>query len=235
MDDERFGHLIRFYSLLDRLERNIGGARALEGCSGRSGWPRRGVYFFRESGECRTHTGGGPRIVRVGTHALITDATTKLWTRLSQHKGHASTGGGHHRGSVFRLIVGAALIERNGCDVRSWGNRKAANGVVKHNEFALECEVSKVIGGMPFLWLALEDESGPESRRARIEKNSIALLSNYSKPALDPPSHDWLGRQCNRERVRNSGLWNSDHVDDSYSPAFLEELEQWVSGTGGAS
>jgi hypothetical protein len=88
---------------------------------------------------------------------------------------------------------------------------------------------------MPFLWLALEDESGPESRRARIEKNSIALLSNYNKPALDPPSHDWLGRQCNRERVRNSGLWNSDHVDDSYSPAFLEELEQWVSGTGGAS
>jgi hypothetical protein len=48
MNNEWRDHLITFYSLLDRLENNIGGTRTLAGCSGRMGWPKRGVYFFRE-------------------------------------------------------------------------------------------------------------------------------------------------------------------------------------------
>src|SRR5262245_17760472 len=110
MGNERGDHLIRFYSILDKLERNIGGACKLADCSGRMPWPRRGIYFFRESGESRSDTGKGPRIVRVGTHGLKAGSGTKLWTRLSQHKGQPSTGGGNHRGSIFRLIVGAALL-----------------------------------------------------------------------------------------------------------------------------
>lgn len=55
-------------------------------------WPKRGVYFFREAGEVRSDTGEGPRIVRVGTHALKTGGSTKLWTRLSAHKGHLNGG-----------------------------------------------------------------------------------------------------------------------------------------------
>ena len=69
-------------------------------------WPQRGVYFFRESSEDRSDTGSDPRIVRVGTHALKDGSGTKLWTRLSQHKGHPSTGGGNHRGSVFPGLSG---------------------------------------------------------------------------------------------------------------------------------
>jgi hypothetical protein len=88
---------------------------------------------------------------------------------------------------------------------------------------------------MPFLWLPLEDEAGPESRRGYVERNSIAILSNYNKAAIDRPSKAWLGHFCNRERVRNSGLWNSNHVDESYDPAFLDELDQLVSGTRGLS
>jgi len=34
MNDERRGHLITFYSLLDRLEKNIGGTRMLAACYG---------------------------------------------------------------------------------------------------------------------------------------------------------------------------------------------------------
>jgi hypothetical protein len=83
---------------------------------------------------------------------------------------------------------------------------------------------------MPFLWLAIEDEAGPESLRGYIERNSIALLSNYGKPILDPPSSQWLGGQCDRELVRKSGLWNSRHVDEGYEPAFLDRLEQMVLG-----
>jgi len=100
---------------------------------------------------------------------------------------------------------------------------------VRSREQSLECAVTRVVGGMPFLWLAIEDEAGPDSLRGLIERNSIALLSNYSRPPLDPPSRDWLGHHCNRERIRNSGLWNSNHVDEDDDPAFLDVLEGLVS------
>ena len=228
-------HLIRFYYLLDTLEKNIGGARSLDVCSGRMEWPRRGVYFFREFGDIRSDTGTAPRIVRVGTHALKLAAGTKLWGRLSQHKGRQRSGGGNHRGSVFRDIVGASLIGRDAYEVPTWGKGKSAPKNVRAGEEPLECIVSQVIGKMPFLWLSIEDEAGPESCRGHIERNSIALLSNYKRPPLDPPSQGWLGHHCNRERVQKSGLWNSNHVDESYDPSFLDELERLVYATGGVS
>jgi hypothetical protein len=168
--DLRREHLARFYSLLDTLDRNIGGARTLASCSGRIDWPKRGVYFFGESGETRLDTGDGPRIVRVGTHALKTGSGTKLWTRLSQHKGQINTGRGNHRGSIFRLIVGAALIRRDGHSCSTWGVGDSARRELRDGERALEGGVSKVIGTMPFLWLALGDQAGPESRRGYIER-----------------------------------------------------------------
>ena len=85
MDKGRLEHLVRFYLILDKLERSISGARTLADCR-RMAWPARGVYFFRESGENRSDSGDGPRIIRVGTHALSPGARTKLWKRLSDHK-----------------------------------------------------------------------------------------------------------------------------------------------------
>src|ERR1700722_1192657 len=61
-NDDRIRHLIRFYSILDVLEKYIGGARKLAECSGRIMWPRRGVYFFRETGEHRSDSGAGERV-----------------------------------------------------------------------------------------------------------------------------------------------------------------------------
>jgi hypothetical protein len=199
MDTARQQHLIRFYSILDLLEQRIAGARTLADCFGRMVWPQRGVYFFREPGERRSDTGDGPRIARVGTHALKSDAGTKLWTRLSQHRGPARSGGGNHRGSIFRLIVGAALIRRDQLNFPTWGDGSTAPREVRLGEHDLECEVSKVIGRMPFLWVPIADDPGPESLRGIIERNSIALLSNYDTFSLDPPSPGWLGHYCDRE------------------------------------
>jgi hypothetical protein len=234
-DTERRNHLIRFNSILDNLERRIGGARKLADCSGQMNWPKRGVYFFRETGECRSDTGGGPRIIRVGTHALKAGSGTKLWTRLSQHKGQPSTGGGNHRGSIFRLIVGAALISRDGSNFPTWGDGNTADRDVRGGERALECEVSQIIGNMQFVWLSIEDDAGPESVRGYIERNSIALLSNFNKPSVDPPSQQWLGHHSDRERVRKSGLWNQNHVYESYDPLFLDKLDRLVLATARSS
>jgi hypothetical protein len=89
--------------------------------------------------------------------------------------------------------------------------------------------VSEIIGNMRFLWLAIEDEPGPNSQRGYVERNSIALLSNYNKRALDPPSDTWLGHYSDRERVRTSGLWNQDHVEKTYEAEFLNTIERFVS------
>jgi hypothetical protein len=222
----------RFYLLLESLEEKIGGARTLARSHGGSGLPGRGVYFFRENGENRSGSGEGPRIVRVGTHGLKAGSRTTLWNRLSQHRGQSKTGGGNHRGSIFRLIAGTALMAREGIVVSTWGRGDTAAGAVRAGELPLECLVSNEIREMPFLWLEIPDAAGPESLRGYIERNAIALLSNYNQAPIDPPSANWLGRHCDRERVRQSGLWNSNHVDESMHHAFLDEFERLIAASG---
>lgn len=234
LEGQRRKDLVSFYAILDHLEKNIGGARKLAECSGRLAWPKRGVYFFREPGENRVETGTGPRIVRVGTHALKQASSTKLWTRLSQHKGQQATGGGNHRGSIFRLLFGAALIRRDALECPTWGIGNTASRDVRDKEQFLEREVSKLIGGMPFLWLSIEDDAGPKSLRGYVETNSIALLSNHNNPAFDTPSESWIGHYSDSERVRKSGLWNQNHVDASYDPMFLNVLDRLVTASSGA-
>jgi len=99
-----------FYEILEGLERKVWGKRKLASCHGSMNWPERGVYFFFEPGEMRSTSGSGMRVVRIGMHALKAGSKTTLWKRLSQHQGTQKSGGGNHRGSVFRLHVGTALI-----------------------------------------------------------------------------------------------------------------------------
>ena len=221
-------HLQRFYDCLENLENRIGSSRTLSACSSRMAWPERGVYFFMEPGETRSDSGRGLRIVRVGTHALKPGAKSTLWQRLAQHRGTAA-GGGNHRTSIFRLIVGTALLSHEGFVCPSWNDARVSPG--ERNEASerdVEQAVSTVIGRMPFLWLAVPDEPGPNSLRGFIERNAIALLSNRSRTPLDPPSPNWLGHHCDRRKVRTSGLWNSKHVDEPYDPAFLDAMERLV-------
>jgi hypothetical protein len=94
----------------------------------------------------------------------------------------------------------------------------------------LERAVSAELGAMPFLWLEVDDEPQPDSLRGYIEKNSIALLSNVGKDRVDPPSQDWLGNNCDRPLVRESGLWNSRHVNETYDRDFLSTFEELIVG-----
>jgi hypothetical protein len=82
---------------------------------------------------------------------------------------------------------------------------------------------------MPFLWLDVHDEPGSKSQRGVIERNAIALLSNYQRPAT--PSPGWLGNASNRSLVRGSGLWNQRHVEEAHDPAFLVSLEMAIEHT----
>lgn len=228
----RLDDIIEFYAILDRLKSKIGGERTLRSSTGRMAWPKRGVYFFMEDGERRSDTGIGGRVVRVGTHALKADSNTTLWRRLSQHKGQEKAGGGNHRGSIFRLIVGTALDNQQAQKYPTWGLGNNAPRETRDSEIDLERVVSEAIGRMPFLWLEIDDEPGATSERGYLERNSIALLSNYGKSPIDPASSDWLGHRCNRDRVRKSGLWNQNHVDETYDPAFLGIFDGLVGSRG---
>lgn len=232
MSASRVDDLLRFYQALGRLEKAVGGKRRLSTSDGRMYWPARGVYFFFETGECRSHSGTGPRVVRVGTHAVSTGSRATLWQRLSQHRGVASTGAGNHRGSVFRLLVGTALMGRDsGCSAETWGGPRTNSEILSVAERELEILVSRVIGAMPVLWLRVDDAAGDrESCRGYIERSAIALLSNYGREALDPPSQGWLGLHCPKDAVRRSGLWNQRHVDMAHDREFLPTLESLVDG-----
>ena len=224
---DRPARLIRFYEIIDELSAVIGGPRTLAQCDGRA-LPPRGVYFFMEHGESRPHSGRGLRIVRVGTHAISKGSRSRLWGRLSNHRGTLKNGGGNHRGSIFRLLVGEALANLHGLDVPTWGRGSTAGREVRERELPLERLVSVTIQRMPFLWLDVPDEPGPDSLRAHIERNAIALLSNLGRSPLDPPSPAWLGLRSRRRKVRESGLWNQNHVEEEDDPAFLERMAELV-------
>ena len=235
MNDRR-RQLDHLYGLLKELEDRLGGTRRLASCNGRMGWPQRGVYFFFEEGETREEA-RGPRVVRVGTHALRSTRTT-LWGRLAQHQGTASgstPGGGNHRGSIFRLHVGTALLARGDWpqSIReTWSEGSTASREIRAAEYPLERAVSEYIGNMPFLWLDVSDAPGKSCDRGLIESGIIALLSNFERPAIDAPSPMWLGRDAASERVRRSGLWNVNHVRDQPHGAVLDVLWRYISRLG---
>ncbi|KTG29016.1 hypothetical protein [Haloferax profundi] len=233
--------LNRFYGLLSDLTNRVGGTRKLKDCTGYMEWPARGVYFFLEPGTTRASSDQS-RVTRIGTHAVSAGSSTSLWDRLKQHYGTGSGSsnhphGGNHRGSVYRKRVGEAIIERYGLhdDYPDWDARWSSidrdRSAVRDEEYILERRVSAYIREQPFVWLAVDDEPSPESQRASIERNAIALLSHYQRAAVDPRPDGWLGNDSRSEKIRESGLWNVNHVDEEYDPTFLDDLQAAVDDT----
>jgi hypothetical protein len=143
-------------------------------------------------------------------------------------------GGGNHRGSIFRLHVGQAMLAaETGSDevALSWGKGGSAPREVRDREHELECRVSSYIGGLPLLWLNVPDAPGTTSIRRTLERRSIALLSGMVEPSPDPPSSAWLGLHSPRGVIRQSGLWNVDHVSETWDADFLKLLDRAIQQT----
>lgn len=231
----------RFYELLARLENLPFQGESLSSVLSNASLPQRGVYFFREQGELLTPVSVGlvgvQRITRVGTHAVNAGSKSTLRKRLRAHLG-AKSGTGNHRGSIFRLHVGNALLRLDKRALATWGVGSVAPHALREceqaqiDESVLERRVSIVIGAMPVLWVDVPDEASPSSERAIIERGAIALLSNGLAP-LVAPSASWLGGLSTREEIRQSGLWNLRHVSEEHDASFLDIFERAVSRTIG--
>lgn len=195
----------------------------------------KGIYFFFDLNERRAD-GNTYRVVRIGTHGVKRgEGKTKLWDRMRNHRGTVNgqqPNGGNHRGSVFRELVGRALINRDNRDgFPHWNNNTAIRDVLAR-EHLLELEVSRYIRALPFVVLAINPNGGGDEMRKRFEANAIALLSNIRRrnvapPCPDEPSADWLGHFATSD-VGQSGLWQSEHIDDVYDRDFLTELDALV-------
>jgi len=230
---EKFLILNEFYKILERLENGLGGKRILKNCNGKMEWPKYGVYFFFDKNEFRLLDQNFLRIVRVGTHGVSLGSKSTLWNRLRTHKG-TNDGIGNHRASVFRLHVGAALMNKNQnrFQINTWGKLKSASKNIRSLEIKLEKSVSNYIRDLPFLWISVYDEPGPKSDRSYIERNLISLLSGPRGP-IDIASKNWLGNYSPHHSIRKSALWNINHIEEIFDHNFLEIFNHYVDITLG--
>jgi hypothetical protein len=195
--------------------------------------PERGVYFFLDP--TTSNERDQWRICRVGTHVVSLGSKSTLRARLRAHLGTRS-GSGNHRGSIFRLHVGNALLRRDQREIATWGIGSVAppalrtSQVLREAEARHEQQVSDYIGKLPVLWVAVPDEASPTSERSIIERNAVALLSRDAQSSALPPN-GWLGEHSPRREIRESRLWNVNYVDDNYDPSFLPLLERAVTDT----
>lgn len=219
----RIQDLNDFYKILKKAECKIEGKKLLSNCHGRMQWIKKGVYFFFEDGELRDNN-KDMRITRVGTHAVSKNSNSTLWQRLRSHKGRRNMNG-NHRASVFRQLIGDSINNIENLNIISW-NKSDISVEERNQEIELEKNVSEYIRKMPFIFVKEEDDAGPSIMRSFIEKNSIALLSNYNRPAIDSKSESWLGNYCSFKfvKVKKSGLWNQNFVErTNWDNDFLEK------------
>ena len=169
--------------------------------------------------------------MRVGTHALTRTSAATLWGRLRQHRGAlggSHPGGGNHRGSIFRRHLGSALLTRRGeADLLAAWLAPKPSSEMRERERAVEVEVSRYIRAMPFLWLAVPTRDDNTSDRGFLERNTIALLTALAGAGEDA-SENWLGHHAVAPKVRASGLWNVNHVNDPFDHRALDLLEGHV-------
>lgn len=196
--------------------------------------PQRGVYIFIDLKE-KNFLGESGRIVRIGTHAVSEGSKSTLKNRLKNHLGH-NDGTGNHRGSIFRLHVGRALIEKEKLTHRfkSWGEGQHAPNEIIESEKEHEKRVSEYLRELEVVILNIEDIPSKNSLRALVESQLIALCSENLQP-IDSSTESWLGRYSPMESIVKSGLWNLRDVARKYEPKsagsvndiYFRELDQW--------
>ena len=164
--------------------------------------PENGVYFLFEKGELGH---GGRRIVRIGSHT----GSGNLGSRLAEH-----TTKNKDR-SIFRKNIGRALLRKaNDPFLKQWEwdltsrEKRTKYGPLLDvaRQAVAETEVSNYIqDSFTFAVLTLD-----ESRTALdLEKRAIATVAQCT---VCQPSTSWLGNFSPKDSIRQSGLWQIQHL-----------------------
>ena len=155
-------------------------------------------------------------------------------TRPACGVGCASTAGGSAAGipaaaiTAPRSSAGTSAPRSSGgtaCQTDSWNPGPAVTGMPNGRRRKTRSNVRSAGRSARCRSCGSPCPPGPTAAAtaARIERNSIALLSCLIG-GPDKPSTSWLGHHVGSSKVRESGLWNSDHVDEHYDPGPLHLL-----------
>jgi len=137
-------------------------------------------------------------ILGLGTHG----GRATLRERMRQHYSL------NREGSVFRRHLGSALLKTKRFSDEQIAEWSRGRKSPRWRDFTeTEAEVSQLIRSR-FLFRVVAVDDIEE--RETLEEELIASLAACPQCK---PSEGWLGRFARNEKVRRSGLWNSDYVD----------------------
>lgn len=176
-----------------------------------------GLYFVFERGEV-AH--GGDRIVRIGSHT----GSGNLLARLREHVTH------NKDRSIFRKNIGRALLARSGDPFLEDWNRdltshaarvRYAGRIDEVKQAEVERQVTHYIRAN--LTFSLVATPSPDVALA-LEKRCIATVA--SCPACHA-SAPWLGNDSPVAAIRESGLWQLQHLrGEALDADSVAELER---------
>lgn len=173
-----------------------------------------GLYFFYEKGEISAHSLNG-RIVRVGNHRSQNRLKERLRLHYSSNK----------NSSVFRKFLGGAILRKTDPNHPclfpgpGQGHWEKQDMPTCERCKTIENEVSKMLRSN--FWFRCVEITNKNLRNS-LEKKLIATISLCQ---VCKPSNNWLGKFAYSEKVRNSGLWNSDYIFDHSLKMTTTDLE----------
>lgn len=169
--------------------------------------PANSIYLFFERGEVVPIGDHAiDRIVRVGTHT----ADGRFPRRIRDHYR------GDRRASVFRYLVGSALLHRadpGTSRLITWAYGEGS--MVRDIEADVDATLAET-----FTFASISVDRRED--RLAFERGLIALLAQH--PAA-PPSPTWLGRFAGHPAIRRGGLWNTQQTGaDPLTPEGFDRL-----------
>ncbi len=183
------------------------------------GLPRNGIYFFYEDGETWGHGGELPRIVRVGTHRQ-----GNFRSRIADHfligrKIELSRMRPAPKDrSIFRKNLGRAILNQSRSKyVKTWEvdfttrTNREHKGALRNLELEakVEAEITEVLRTrFSFRFVEVREED------ARLGSKGLEakLIGTLSRCGTCTSSENWLGRHSPVRKIRESGLWQVQHL-----------------------
>lgn len=175
--------------------------------------PLNGIYVLYEHGEMGHK---GYRIVRVGTHI----AQNHLRSRMQVHFVRENK-----EQSIFRKNIGRAILNSEQDPfLNEWNQRHAT---ISERKRQVENEVSEYIHRNFQFSIILVDDG---EERLTLEKKLIATISRCTECR---PTRRWLGRFSPKSKIRESGLWQVQHLyKEPLSTRELEMLAERITQSG---
>jgi len=203
--------------------------------------PENGIYFFYEEGESWGHGGDGLRITRIGTHR---DGNFR--SRIAEHyllkesdMNFDATKRAPHDRSIFRKHIGRALLNQDKDSYLQIWNKDFTKRQEREQyghlrdiekEKRIESTITQLLRESLYFRFIIIDS---KEERRRLESS---LIGTVAQCTLCRPSPTWLGENSPDRRVRESGLWQIQHLnaiplDDSGKETIsqaIQRTQEWI-------